>query len=779
MITTSRRLALKLIGLGSTALGIGRQVGAAQQAIPQATPNAKPSTTISWSNTHDRVWLCGQIWANPMEDWRVIDGAAECQSKGGNRNLQLITHQVTDASGTIDMEVTVQQVESGKNDGGVGFRVGNRSELNEYRSNSFSGGGVDAGLEAGKIILGRQQADLDIDLSRPLKLKLQGKAVRGRYLLTLTITDPSKDGEVLGKLTHTVAADSILGNVALVNNFEATKNKVQGSRYRFNDWIVGGTAFTEDLSRTFGPILWSMYSLSDSRSDEGFVLKMSALTGPLGEQDNQKVELVVQRDSGWQSLGKAKLDSDAWTATFRIPNWDETAETPYRLIYREQGIDGAEKESTWSGKIKPNPSGRPLRIASLTCQNHYGFPYEPVANNLLRLDPDLLYFSGDQLYESHGGYGLIREPADAAILNYLRKYYMFGWSFREAMRDRPTLCIPDDHDVFQGNIWGEGGAPMDIQTGGASSNGGYREPARMVNVVHKTNAAHHPDYDDPTPVQQGISVYYGDMVYGGVGFVILGDRQWKSGPQRVDTGSGRADHVRDPDFDTRTLDKPGLVLLGERQEAFLKRWSSDWRGHSMKIVLSQTVFAGVATHHGRYDGYLKADLDSGGWPQTARDRAIKILGEGMPLHLNGDQHLSSLLQYGVDSQRDGFWSFCSPAISAGYPRWWRPDELGMPHKNRPQHGLENTGEYQDGLGNKIYVYAVGNPEVGTKKNRYEKAHQKGSGFGLVTVDPAAKTYTIDSFRFLIDATDGNPDNQFPGWPVTLQQRENAGENELD
>ncbi len=199
----------------------------------------------------------------------------------------------------------------------------------------------------------------------------------------------------------------------------------------------------------------------------------------------------------------------------------------------------------------------------------------------------------------------------------------------------------------------------------------------------------------------------------------------------------------------------------------------------MKIVLSQTVFAGAATHHGRYDGYLKADLDSGGWPQTARDRAIKILAKGMPLHLNGDQHLSSLLQYGVDSQRDGFWSFCSPAISAGYPRWWRPDELGMPHKNRPQHGLENTGEYQDGLGNKIYVYAVGNPEVGTKKNRYEKAHQKGSGFGLVTVDPDAKTYTIESFRFLIDATDGDPNNQFPGWPVTLQQRENAGENELD
>ncbi|MCB1088627.1 MAG: twin-arginine translocation pathway signal, partial [Verrucomicrobiae bacterium] len=133
---------------------------------------------------------------------------------------------------------------------------------------------------------------------------------------------------------------------------------------------------------------------------------------------------------------------------------------------------------------------------------------------------------------------------------------------------------------------------------------------------------------------------------------------------------------------------------------------------------------------------------------------------------------------GVGKQRDSNWSFCTPAIAAGYPRWWRPDELGMPHENRPKHGLGDTGEFLDGLGNKVYVYAVGNPEVGTEKNRYEKAHQKGSGFGLVTIDTEKKTYLIESFRFKIDATDGNPANQFPGWPVTLQQAENRGENQV-
>ena len=27
-----------------------------------------------WGQTHDRVWLGGEFWSNPMEDWRIQDG---------------------------------------------------------------------------------------------------------------------------------------------------------------------------------------------------------------------------------------------------------------------------------------------------------------------------------------------------------------------------------------------------------------------------------------------------------------------------------------------------------------------------------------------------------------------------------------------------------------------------------------------------------------------------------------------------------------------------------
>ena len=753
------------------------QTAAAQQ---EADGSSAGTRVDRWHRTNDRVWLGESFWANPMEDWRVEDGAAEVQTGGGDQNIHLITHRLTSGEGRFRMSVRCQRVEAGERDGGVGFRIGVRNRIDDHRSNCFArGAGVDAGLVGAQLMLGGVNADIDGGesiVADGVVLVLEGRSDGKDCKLTLMARNIG--GDELGRVEHRLPAADITGNVAIVSNFDREIAKGEGARYRFSEWTVDGDAFEVNEDRRFGPILWSMYSLSDSRGDEGFVVKLTALLPPLGAGDDRRVELLTEQHGEWRSHGFAELDPDAWTATFRLTNWNERVAAPFRVVYRERHTDGGETEHEWRGTIRANPAGRPLRLAGLTCQNDYSFPYAPVADHVLARDPDLLFFSGDQLYENHGGYGLIREPAEPAILNYLRKYYMFGWAFRETMRDRPTLCIPDDHDVFQGNIWGEGGKAMDTGRG-TSSLGGYREPARMVNVVHRTNASHHPDPFDPRPVDQDISVYYGDMVYGGVGFAILADRQFKSGPEHVDTGPGRADHVLDDSVDTSALDQPGLALLGERQEAFLERWAGDMRGHTMKVLLSQTVFAGVATHHGGHDDYLIADLDCGGWPQTPRNRLVRILRKAKCLHVCGDQHLPSLVQYGADAQRDGCWAFCTPAISAGYPRWWRPDEVGTPHQNRPRHGLAHTGEFSDPFGNHVYVYAIGNPEVGTASDPYERAHQKSSGFGLVTVDTEAKTYRIEAFRFLSTADSVDGENaQFPGWPVTLHQDENAGENRI-
>jgi hypothetical protein len=370
----TRRTALKLI---ATATVVGAATGikaSAAESAPIRAPNAEP--TDIWRRTNDRVWLGGEFWANPMEDWQVAEGGAECRSLGGNRSIHSLTHQITDPEKGFTLSVQVSQLEVRGKDNGAGFRIGVRSELNEYRSNCFVARGINAGVADGQLLLGPKTGPLAAANPKSIDLLLTGIANGAEATLTLEARS-ADSGASLGKLIHTVPANSLLGNVALVSNYgpDGPQNAAKGapkmvsqgrSRYRFTEWKMTGGAFTINPAQRFGPLLWSMYSLTDSRTPEGFVMKISALTGPMGRDDSQVVELHVRRDGAWQSLGEAKLDPDAWVATFRIPHWDEKKATPYKLVYREKHRDGTVTPDEWTGTILANPVGRPLRMAAMT-----------------------------------------------------------------------------------------------------------------------------------------------------------------------------------------------------------------------------------------------------------------------------------------------------------------------------------------------------------------------------------------------------------------------------
>ena len=192
--------------------------------------------------------------------------------------------------------------------------------------------------------------------------------------------------------------------------------------------------------------------------------------------------------------------------------------------------------------------------------------------------------------------------------------------------------------------------------------------------------SHLPDPFDPTPIEQGIGVYYTAMTYGRISLAILEDRKFKSGCNRDDMppgNAGRPDHFNRPDLDPQTLDVPGAQLLGDRQLQFLEAWTQDWRGADMKMALSQTIFANLATHHGGGLQRLMADLDSNGWPQTGRNKALAALRKGFAFHLAGDQHLATIAHHGIDEYDDAIWSFCVPSIANFYPRAYCAGEPGQ------------------------------------------------------------------------------------------------------
>src|SRR5690606_2444760 len=174
--------------------------------------------------------------------------------------------------------------------------------------------------------------------------------------------------------------------------------------------------------------------------------------------------------------------------------WNDRKDTPYRLAYTVQSKNGRNTESYWTGTIRRDPvSKNEITVADISCNYHSAFPNSLYVANTAKLDPDVLAFVGDQFYEPSAGYGITRAPLDRAIVDYLRKWYCHGWTWRELMRDRPSLALPDDHDVYQGNLWGQGGEGR-ITTQAA---GGYDQPVEWVNVVHRTQTSHNPDPYDP------------------------------------------------------------------------------------------------------------------------------------------------------------------------------------------------------------------------------------------------------------------------------------------
>jgi len=153
-----------------------------------------------------------------------------------------------------------------------------------------------------------------------------------------------------------------------------------------------------------------------------------------------------------------------------------------------------------------NPTDQPeIKLAALSCMVDYAFPNQYISESVKAQNPDLVFFAGDQIYESVAGYNVVRTHSDTdvprASLNYLQKYWLFGWSFRDVLNDRPSVIIPDDHDVYHGNIWGQGGAAMPREAKSTSSFGGYNMHPKFVNMVQRTQVSHLPDPFKPDSCQ--------------------------------------------------------------------------------------------------------------------------------------------------------------------------------------------------------------------------------------------------------------------------------------
>ncbi len=787
-----RRDVVKAIAISTITPDFFLNRQASNQASVIASLDQQADFKSGWQNWPDMPWIGPEYWGNRLQDWQIREGKAVCDVSEPNRSLHCLTCQLTDQAEAFESSVVIhlrnQQVPASARNY-AGFRLGAKATLQDYRSAAVFGQGLDAGITTeGRLFIGDKRNNKQVNVKEQLHLQLQAIPEQKQYTLKLSVASPDNKQSLAELTVAGIPAENLTGNIALVSHFADAQDTSAQPAVAFENWVIQGDKVQYNPDQTFGPICFAQYTLHKK------ILKLSAQLVPIEAIPGYQVALQIKENRQWKTLQKSSVDTMGRSAQFRIEDWKHTDAVPYR-IHLELPLKNGTQTYHYQGTIAREPvDASQVKIAVFSCNGDYGFPDNEVPVHVGKHQPDLAVFLGDQFYESTGGFRIQTSPMEKASLDYLRKWYMFGWSYREIFRHIPSACIPDDHDVYHGNVWGEGGknAPTDQGWGyDAQDQGGYKMPPEWVNMVQRTQTGHLPDAYDPTPVKQGIGVYYTTWNYGGISMAILEDRKFKSAPKNVLPVEAKVTNgfIQNPAFNIKAHRDVAADLLGERQLTFLKDWISDWKeGVEMKAVLSQTNFCTVATlpkgsiidsivpklpipELGEYvnGDAPTTDMDSNGWPQQGRDEALRIIRKCFALHIAGDQHLASTVKYGIEAFGDAGFAFAGPALNNIFPRrWWPP--VGEDHQAMPDEP-KYTGNFMDGFGNRMSVHAVANP----RQTGMEPAiiYDRATGYGIVTFDKPARTMKIECWPRYVDP-EKEPEGQYQGWPITVAQQDNYG-----
>lgn len=794
---------------------------------------------LHWGDIPDRPWPGPEFWANRIQDWEVRQGKLTVLSPLPMRTAHILTHRGVPEEGRIS--VTLRMGLLGANEDGResiepentwsagGFLVGAGGEALGYRRAALvhhspgPGGGLFLGVDDGGHLMVADFSDGNRILARSDGALADVDSVELRVLIGEGDpggADDSAEGDfTLSMSGHSLdAPDSpitldvpgftgsqLTGGMALASH----TGEEDDTRAWFSRIQLGGLGVESHPNRRLGPILGAQHILSrNTLTLTAQLLPLSPLNPGPETITGDTVTLEVQdADGQWARAASAPVVVPGYTATFRLREWSGSEGVAYRL--RLLADEEAGDPAHYSGFIRAEPlDGEEFVVAAFTgnhnvaspgvdrgafdWERHLWFPHDDIVEHIQAQAPDFLFFSGDQVYE---GASPTRADLEHPYEDYLYKWYLWFWAFRDLTAEIPSVAVPDDHDVFHGNVWGAGGrtTPPGLTGAAAQDQGGYKLPADWVNMVQRTQASHLPDPWDPTPSDQGIQFYFTDILYGGVSFAVLEDRKFKSPPKlllpEADVWNGWA---QNPAFDAPSqADAPGASLLGATQEEFLEEWASDWAGGAwMKVVLSQTVFGNVATipadamsgsvipslpipEPGTYvpGDKMAADMDSNGWPQAGRDRALRAMRRGFAVHLAGDQHLASTIQYGVDGYGDGPFALCVPSVANFWPRRWYPPGPGG---NRDPAAPAYTGDFQDGFGNFMTVFAVSNPA----RWGHEPAtlHDRAPGYGIARFNRGTREVDLEAWPRWSDPAAG--DSPYPGWPVHFQQEDGYGKDPL-
>lgn len=733
------------------------------------------------TNLSKQVWLGKHFWGNRLQDWQRIGNELLCTREEKDfeaRTVSLLTRQLNSSLQSGRIKATVRNLTPNEK-GFCGFLLGiGKGDLTAkgaalaQRAGGENGGIIAAFDSLGKLSF-RQFDDeskaLDFTIINRTPFNIQqyksGDKITldchldpidaNHFDIRLVASNTNTAQELGFAVLHKVPADQLQGGISLLSSSEPF---VAGARWGFSDIETGGGKITLNNANTLGPVMGCMYSVNQQ------VLKLSCQLMPINIKEFSRVELQYkfENQSDWQHAGTAKIE-DGFVARFRLSNWDYLKQAQYRIVNPQKPDD-----TLYSGTIAKDPqSSKEFTIALYSCiiptsksldNTHYTrlisserdlgrytkdnilFPHTELVENANYHNPDMYVFCGDQYYETYPTrYG--RHTKDAK-LDTLYKWYLWYWAFADSMKDKPTLVLVDDHDVLQGNLWGDGGDHSDMLK---EEDGGYKWDKDLVRMIYRMQNGHNPDPYDPTPIKYDIPVSYAAFEYGGISFAMVEDRKFKT----------------PPDYKANKLATTG-ELLGKRQEAFLKDWQTMHPGKP-KICITASMWGSPQTDE---NGKALIDYDANGYPADGRTRAVKLVSDANALVIAGDQHLGLLAYQGINTFDDGSLFFAGPASAAFWQRWFEP-HAPLPNQ---RNNDKNTGDFTDTFGNKMRVLAAANPKVTHKLFAKQNTtwgkfladrNLKSEGYGIIKINHAKKYYQLECWEW---NTDPSTEKQFTGWP---------------
>ena len=140
-------------------------------------------------------------------------------------------------------------------------------------------------------------------------------------------------------------------------------------------------------------ICFALYTVQNN------ILKLTAQLYPLESGEDRNVRLEIEQQGKWKQIAETRVIEQGWTATFRVESWDNTKDVEYRLLHG--------KNASYAGTVRKDPVDKDVIVVAAFTGNsiypgHGGdIPKSDIVENIKKLNPDLLFFSGDQVYDHY------------------------------------------------------------------------------------------------------------------------------------------------------------------------------------------------------------------------------------------------------------------------------------------------------------------------------------------------------------------------------------------